>query len=284
MEKKSQFWSYAVMNTALNRNPVWSGFLLLFLFSNSLLADTVLITGSNSGIGLDFARRYAEQGYDVIATHRRDSIPNTLKDLSSNHKNVRIERVDISNLEDIDALARKLRNIPVDILINNASITDAGAFSSPENFSKQVVGNLDYGLFDQYMATNARGTIKMSEAFLPHIRAGKQKKIVVISSDAAQMSVPDERPGLYWYHASKVAANMVMKKFARDLKHEGIIVVVFHPGFVRTDKSVPKQKISKMAYMIDLEESVPGMMDVISYITLEDTGSFLKWTGEHQAW
>ena len=56
------------------------------------------------------------------------------------------------------------------------------------------------------------------------------------------------------------------------------------PGFVRTDKSMPRQKIPKMAYMIDLEESVPGMMEVIDYITIEDTGSFLKWTGEHEAW
>ena len=258
--------------------------ILLLMLPTPGRADTVLITGSNSGIGLEFAKRYAAQGYKVIATHRRDSVPGTLKELSSKFPNVMIERVDISSLEQIDALAGRLKDVPIDILINNAAKLASGAFNDPDEFSKQVVGNLDYDLFDEYMATNARGTIRMSEAFLPHIRAGDQKKIVVISSDAAQMSVPDERPGLYWYHASKVAANMVMKKFARDLKHEGIIIVMFHPGFVRTDKSVPKQKISKMAFMIDLEESVPGMMDVISYITLEDTGSFLKWTGEHQAW
>ena len=257
---------------------------LLFMVLSPVYADTVLITGANSGIGLDFAKRYAAEGYKVIATHRRQNTPDSLKQLSSRYKNVMIEHVDISRLEQIDALAARLKGVPIDILINNAAITDAGAFSSPENFNKQVVGNLDYHLFDQYMATNTRGPIKMSEVFLPNIRASKQKKIVIISSDAARMSVPDERPGLYWYHASKVALNMVMKKFARDLKHEGIIVVVFHPGFVRTDKSIPMKKIPKMSYMIDLDESVPGMMDVISYITIEDTGSFLKWTGEHEAW
>ena len=247
-------------------------------------ADTVLITGANSGIGLDFAKRYAAEGYQVIATHRRDTIPDTLKDLSSKYQKLMIEHLDISSLEQIDALAARLKDVPIDILINNAALTDAGAFSGPENFKQQVVGNLDYDLFDQYMATNARGPIRMSEALLPNIRASKQKKLVIISSDAARMSVPDQRPGLYWYHASKVALNMVMTKFARDLKHEGIIVVMFHPGFVRTDKSIPMQKIPRMAYMIDLEESVPGMMDVISYMTIEDTGSFLKWTGEHEAW
>ena len=257
---------------------------LMLLAPGPVTADTVLITGSNSGIGLEFAKRYAAEGYKVIATHRRDTVPDTLKKLKSKYGNVMIEHVDISSLEQIDALAARLKGIPIDILINNAAITDAGAFSDPEKFKKQVVGNLDYNLFDKYMATNTRGPIKMSEVLLPNLRASKQKKIVIISSDAAQMSVPDERPGLYWYHASKVALNMVMKKFARDLKQEGIIVVMFHPGFVRLDKSVPKQKIPKMAYMIDLDESVPGMMDVISYITIEDTGSFLKWTGEHQAW
>lgn len=257
---------------------------LTVLTPATVSADTVLITGANSGIGLDFAKRYAAEGYKVIATHRRGTTPDTLNDLSSKYKSVIIEHVDISSVKQIDALAARLKGVPIDILINNAAITDAGAFSSPENFKKQVVGNLDYDLFDQYMATNARGPIKMSEVFLPNIRASKQKKIIIISSDASRMSVPDERPGLYWYHASKVALNMVMKKFARDLKHDGIIVVMFHPGFVRTDKSMPKQKFPKMAYMIDLEESVPGMMDVISYITIEDTGSYLKWTGEHEAW
>lgn len=266
---------------------MFSSFIKIMLLSvifSPAKADTVLITGSNSGIGLEFAQRYAGKGYNVIATHRRDTVPDTLKELSSKYKNVRIERVDISNLGQIDALAEKLKDVPIDILINNAAMLSAGAFDDPEAFSKQVVGNLDYELFDAYMATNARGSIKMSEAFLPNIKAGNQKKIIVISSDAARMSVPDERPGFYWYHASKVALNMVMKLIARDLKKDGIIVVIFHPGFVRTDRSMPKQKIPKMAFMIDLEESVPGMMEVIDYITLEDSGSFLKWTGEHEAW
>ena len=245
---------------------------------------TVLITGANSGIGLEFARRYAAGGHKVIAIHRRDTVPDTLKELSAQYPDVRVERMDISSLEQVDALAARLREEPIDILINNAALLDAGAFSSPENFKKQVVGNLDFSLFDKYMATNARGPLKVTETLLPNIRAGRLKKIIVITSDAARMSVPDEREGLYWYHASKVALNMVMTKFARDLKHEGIIVALFHPGFVRTDKSMPKQKIPKMAYMIDLEESVPGMMEVIDYITIEDTGSFLKWTGEHEAW
>ena len=247
-------------------------------------SPTVMITGANSGIGLEFARRYAAADYRVIAIHRRDSVPDTLRELSAQYPEVRVERMDISSLEQVDALAARLDGTPIDILINNAALLDAGAFSSPENFNKQVVGNLDFGLFDKYMATNARGPLKVTETLLPNIRAGRLKKIVVITSDAARMSVPDERPGLYWYHASKVALNMVMTKFARDLKHEGITVVLFHPGFVRTDKSVPMQKIPKMAYMIDLEESVPGMMEVIDYITIEDTGSFLKWTGEHEAW
>lgn len=245
---------------------------------------TVLITGANSGIGLEFAKRYAAEGYKVITIHRRDTIPDTLKELSAAYPKVVVERMDISSLEQVDALAARLRDTPIDILINNAALLDAGAFSSPENFKKQVVGNLDFDLFDRYMATNARGPLKVTESLLPNIRAGKLKKIFVVTSDAARMSVPDERPGLYWYHASKVALNMVMTKFARDLKHEGITIVLFHPGFVRTDKSMPMQKFPKMAYMIDLEESVPGMMEVIKYVTIEDTGSFLKWTGEHEAW
>ena len=247
-------------------------------------ADTVLVTGSNRGIGLDFVTRYASQGWDVIATHRRDQVPESLAALAKKYPKVRIETVDISSLESIDALAGRLKGVAIDVLINNAARLSEGGFDDPAVFNQQVVGTLDYALFDDYMRTNTRGTIRMSEAFIPHVRASVQKKIIVISSDAASISIPDKRPGMYWYHASKVATNMVMRKFARDLKDQGIIVAMLHPGFVRTDKSVPKQKIINMAYMIDLAESVPDMMDVIARLTIADTDSFLRHTGEHVPW
>lgn len=248
--------------------------------STAAFAETVLITGSNSGIGLDFAKRYAARGWLVIATHRRDTIPDTLKELSAKYDNVRVEQMDVTRFDEIDALAAKLQDVPIDVLINNAAILSAGSLEDPETFTRQIIGTIDYSLFDPYMHTNALGPLKITETFLPHLRASERKTVVAISSDGGTISVWDERPGFYFYAASKIAMNMFMKRSAWDLKKDGIKVVMFHPGFVRTEKTRDLQ----FEGMIELDESVPGMMKVIDNLTMEDTGKFFKHTGEIQPW
>jgi len=248
--------------------------------TNIGLAETVLITGSNSGIGLEFAKRYAARGWLVVATHRRDTIPDSLKKLSEKYDNVMVENMDVTQFDQIDALAEKLKDVPVDVLINNAAILSAGSFDDPLTFSRQIIGTLDYSLFDPYMHTNALGPLKITETFLPHLRASKMKTVVAISSDGGTISVWDERPGFYYYAASKIALNMFMKRSAWDLKGGGIKVVMFHPGFVRTEKLLDVE----FEGMIELDESVPGMMKVIDGLTMEDTGKFFKHTGEIQPW
>ena len=146
--------------------------------------------------------------------------------------------------------------------------------------TKSIIGTIDYSLFDPYMHTNALGPLKITETFLPHLRASKMKTVVAISSDGGTISVWDERPGFYFYAASKIALNMFMKRSAWDLREDGIIVVMFHPGFVRTEKL----QDAEFEGMIELDESVPGMMRVIDNLTIEDTGTFMKHTGETQPW
>lgn len=72
---------------------------------SSAFAESVLITGSNSGIVLDFAKRYAARGWLVIATHRRDSGPDSLRALSAKYDNVRVERMDVTRFDEIYAVA-----------------------------------------------------------------------------------------------------------------------------------------------------------------------------------
>ena len=85
-------------------------------------ADTVMITGANSGIGLEFAKEYAAQGWTVIATHRRAEPPKTLTDLAARYPKVRIETLDVTNLGEAKQLATKLAGVPIDVLINNAGV------------------------------------------------------------------------------------------------------------------------------------------------------------------
>ncbi len=208
--------------------------LLALLVSNNpnyARAETVLITGSNSGIGLEFARQYAAKGWTVIATHRRDSIPATLKTLSDKYPGrIRVERMDVTDHEEIDALARKLEDVRVDILLNNAGVVFLGDIMDPETRKHQEFGTLDYSQFDTFMHTNTLGPLKIAEAFVDHVKTGDKKLIVNISSAAGTITQPPRYGGAFWYKASKTALNSFMVNLAHELKEEGVIVVMFHPG------------------------------------------------------
>src|ERR1043165_9394887 len=91
---------------------VLGGFLL---GSSAALADTVLITGANSGLGLEFAKEYAAKGWTVIATHRRPDVPESLAEVQAKHKNLQIEHLDVADLDDIKKLATKLKGVPIDV-------------------------------------------------------------------------------------------------------------------------------------------------------------------------
>lgn len=88
--------------------------------------DTVLITGANSGIGLEFARQYAAKGWTVIATHRRSETPPTLTDLAAKYNKVRIEKLDVTSVDQVSALATRLKDVPIDV--GKVTIADTGRF------------------------------------------------------------------------------------------------------------------------------------------------------------
>ncbi len=151
---------------------------VLLLGACAAQSATVLITGANTGIGLEFARQYAAAGWTVIATHRREQTPEPLAALAREPGGrVTVERMDVRDLAMIDAVAAKLRGVPIDVLINNA-----GVVADLSNPKPQMFGQLDYPLFDTFMHTNVRGPLKVSEAFLSNVKASQQKRIVVISS------------------------------------------------------------------------------------------------------
>jgi len=196
-------------------------------------ADTVLITGANSGIGLEFAKQYAAKGWHVIATHRRDTTPDTLAKLTAQYKNVQVEQMDVTNRDQIQKLAAKLQGTPIDVLINNAGLVVLGDMNS--GFKDQSFGTLNYDQFDAIVATNVKGPMLVTEAFINNVKAGKQKKIIAISSVSGSVTIP-QRGGLYWYGMSKAALNKLMVTLAADLKKDGVAVVMLHPGTVKVEK------------------------------------------------
>jgi NAD(P)-dependent dehydrogenase (short-subunit alcohol dehydrogenase family) len=244
-------------------------------------AETVLVTGANAGIGLEFATQYAQRGATVIATHRRDTVPDTLAGLAAEHSNVRVERMDVSVPEEIDKLAAKLAGVPIDILINNAAIWTIGDRNDPAVRAAQTFGSLDYEQFELFMRTNVAGPIKVAEAFIGSIKASEEKKIINLSSLGGSNSLRARKPdALFWYRASKAALNNVMRSLTTELEDDGVIVLLFHPGGVRTERLAALGSASSLAP----EESIGDMIGIIDRLTIADTGKFLLYDGKDAPW
>ena len=252
----------------------------LILAATSASAQTVLITGSNTGIGLEFAKEYAAKSWTVIATHHRSETPPELAQLSAKYKNVRVEKMDVSRKEEIDALAAKLKTVPIDVVINNA-----GVYSKSGAPKSQELGSFDYALFDNIMAVNVRGPLMVMEAFVGHVKAGRQKKFVSISSTVGSLVDPFPGTNAIFYRTSKAALNKEMQVLAEVLRPDGVSVVMIHPGQVRTDRllSLAPQVATSRDYM-DAPESVAQMIATIDKLTLADSGHFMRYDHTPLPW
>lgn len=222
--------------------------------------NTLLITGANRGIGLEFCRQYAAAGWRVLACCRDPGKADALKQLAGFHPDlIKLHALDVTNHTQIEQLARTLSGETIDLLINNAGVypaADQGAF-----------GQTDYAEWMTAFNINTMAPLKMVEAFIDQIAHSQLKLIVTITS---QMGSVDDNSsgGSYLYRSSKAAANMVVKSLAVDLKAKGITSVAFNPGWVKTDMGGPNA-------MISVEQSVSDMRKVIAGLTLADTGKFI---------
>ncbi len=234
--------------------------------------STVLITGSNRGIGLAFATWYAEQGWEVIATCRRPGQADDLKALAAEHENLRIEQLDVTSEDQIGALVQSLAGQSINLLINNAAILG----TLPE----QSLGGLDYDSFEQTMAVNVFGPLRVSEALADNVE-GAGGKIVALTSGLGSISLMGRMRGFYFYRISKAALNMGWRALRADLKPRGVAVLLVAPGMVDT------RLLYESGYRgpaLTTEESVAGMAEIIANATLDDAGVPVNVDGKVIPW
>ena len=237
-----------------------------------------------TGSGLELVKQYAAKGWTVIATHRRDGVPESLAPVVAEHPNVRVERMDVASIEEVHALAAKLAGTPIDVLINNAGIYSDRAACADEacrgEDSTQSFGQLDYELFDTIMAVNVRGPLLVAESFAAHVRASRQKKIVSISSTNGSITFTLGGSGAIAYRASKAALNRAMQLVAVNQKSAGVTVLLAASG--RRADGAPSA--FDLPGMIQMEPSVAGMIEQIEKATLADTGRFIQYDGATAPW
>jgi NAD(P)-dependent dehydrogenase (short-subunit alcohol dehydrogenase family) len=222
---------------------------------------TVLITGANRGIGLEYARQFAAKGYQVIGTTRD---PADAKDLSTVAD--RVEPLDVTDAASVAALAQRLRGVPIDILVNNAGVFDR---------ADVTIDKVDFAMMEQTLSVNTLGPLRVTQALLPNLRSGKQRKIVNMSSQLGSIATSDGR--WYAYRASKAALNQVNKTLSVELAPDGFMCVVLHPGWVRTDMGGASATYSP-------RESVAGLIAVIEKLEPDDNGRFYDFKGTPIPW
>jgi len=266
--------------------PRWLALTVLYGLTSAALADTVLITGANSGIGLEFARQYAVDGWHVIATHRRDTVPESLAALSSQYDNVQIEMIDVTDSATIAAVAAKLGGRPIDILLNNAGIV--GTMEDPA----QKFGSLDYDLLHRFVDVNLAGPLRVSEAFYGNVAASKQKKIVAVSSAAGSLTISAsdfrQETGIstrYWYDISKAGLNMGFIALSKDAADDGVSVAVYQPGLVRVARTEQYPMTDAMkSMMVEVDDSVSAMRQRFAELGPDTSGNFFDRRGEVIPW
>ena len=225
----------------------------------------ILITGANRGLGLEFARRYAERGDQVFATTRTGE---ELPGITSTPI-----RLDVASTPSIEAAAEAVagHTDSLDLLINNA-----GVYSGAGGRNAEKLGELKVTDAHKVLVVNAVGPILIAQAFRGMLLRGQNPKLVNITSGYG--SVTRNTGGFpFHYGASKAALNHYMRTFAFDPLTRGIITIVMNPGWVRTDMGGPNATLS-------VEESVGGMIRVIDGLTPEQNGQWLAYTGEPHAW
>lgn len=252
------------------------------------VAATVLITGANSGIGLEFAKLYAAAGWTVIATHRRAEPPKTLTDLAAEFPKVRIERLDVTSVRQANDLAAKLAGVPIDVLINNAGVYNDRSKcarddeSCPGDWTVENFGKLKFPLLDTILAVNVKGPLIVSEAFYKNVEASEQKKIVAISSSNGSLTGElHTSPGAIFYRASKAALNREMQLVASSARKDGVTVVMLNPGPTLTEH---QEYLQGRTGMLETSFTVENMIKTIGKVTIADTGEFLRYDGATEPW
>ncbi|HSC16084.1 MAG TPA: SDR family NAD(P)-dependent oxidoreductase [Gammaproteobacteria bacterium] len=252
-------------------------------------AETVFITGANSGLGLEFTKQYAARGWTVIATHRRRELPATLAAVMAEHPRVRVETLDVTDVEQAKALAARLADVPIDVLINNAGVYNDRSGCAPADdacpgsYQTQSFGQMDFALLDTIMDVNIKGPLIVSQTFYPNVKAGTLKKIVAISSSNGTITgeLPNPRPGATFYRMSKAALNREMQIVASSVKPDGVTVVILNPGPTLTEH---QEFLRGNPIMLEMSFTVENMINTIAKTTIAETGQFWRYDGVPEKW
>lgn len=231
--------------------------------------DSVLITGSNRGLGLEWARQYAQAGWRVFATCRHPERAEALDKLAADHPDLSVHRLDVTRPEQVQALKEELSARHLDLLVNNAGVYF-------ERWGRDRLGKIDYQAWLATFAVNTQGPFRVTEALLSSLARGSRGLVVNISSHMGSISDIDT-PNDYAYRSSKAALNAASRGLAHELAGQGIGLLILHPGWVRTRMGGDQAPLSPA-------ESVQGMRMLVERFSMQESGRFYRYDGTELPW
>jgi len=236
---------------------------------------TMLITGANRGLGLDFVRRLAPQGWQIHACCRNPAKADELLAIAAEF-DVTLHALDVADFDQIDALKKALGHAPIDVLLNNAGIMETSQRALSLDHTNQMFETLDEDEWMAVLRVNTMAPMRMCEVFVDNVTASDRKQVLMMSSIVGSI---DSNSTSRWYHygTSKTALNMVMRSLAADLRDRGITVMSLHPGWTQTDMGGPEAALT-------IDQSVNGMVELLKKLTPADSGRFIAWNGEDVPW
>ena len=228
----------------------------------------ILVTGANRGLGLGLVKKFLKNNEKVICTTRNISKSKELILCKEKYNdNLEICELDLLDKDSPNILSNFLGDETIDLFINNAGVIGHSA----QHF-KSV--SLNHWL--DVLKVNLIAPLLITQSIIKNIEKSSERKIYFISSKVG--SIEDNKSGgMYIYRSSKTALNQVVKSLSIDLKPLGISVISLHPGWVRTEMGGPNALIS-------VEESVNGMVDVISNTSIINSGQFINYDGTRLPW
>lgn len=223
--------------------------------------QTVLITGANRGIGLEYAKQFIAKGYKVIGTARKPAKAKELKATGAE-----ILALDVTDPQSVANLQKQLKGRSIDILINNAGYFDRRDVS---------LDKVDFDAFSITLAINTLGPLRVTQALIENLEEGKRK--IVISMSSGLGSIEKSNGRWYAYRTSKTGLNQINKILSSEYKDKGFIFTVVHPGWVQTDMGGSNATYTPT-------QSVSGLIKVIEGLTVKDSGQFYDLNGQSIPW
>jgi len=225
-----------------------------------------LVTGANRGLGFEHVRQLLSRGWTISACVRDPSRAAGLKALDPGDGRLRVHAYDAADLSAPERLASEI-TAPIDILFANAGVM------GPQD---QSFGSAASDGMIETLRINSVAPLALAEAFADQV-AASQMKVIALQSSRMGSIADNDSGGRYAYRASKAALNAVGKSLSVDLKDKGVIVLVLHPGWVRTDMGGPNG-------LLTTTESVDGQLDLIARANAAMSGRFFHVSGEDLPW